>query len=48
MSKTSIGEKYMESLWGQTWVQPSFPVQAGDLNTDVLIIGGGMAGILCA
>ncbi|OUN21445.1 FAD-dependent oxidoreductase [Pseudoflavonifractor sp. An85] len=38
----------MESLWEQTWEQPSFPALDGDRNTDVLIVGGGMAGILCA
>lgn len=38
----------MESLWEQTWEQPDFPSQHGDMSTDVLIIGGGMAGILCA
>ena len=38
----------MGSLWEQTWEKPNFPAQDGDLSTDVLIIGGGMAGILCA
>lgn len=38
----------MGSLWEQTWEQPDFPAQHGDMSTDVLIIGGGMAGILCA
>lgn len=38
----------MESLWEQTSRLPGFPAQNGDLNTDVLIIGGGLAGILCA
>ena len=38
----------MESLWEQTWEKPDFPSQDGDMNTDVLIIVGGMAGILCA
>lgn len=38
----------MGSLWEQTWERPNFPAQDGDLSTDVLIIGGGMAGILCA
>ena len=38
----------MESLWEQTWKQPNFPAQDGDMDTDVLIIGGGMAGVLCA
>ncbi len=38
----------MESLWEQTWEQPNFPAQDKNINTDILIIGGGMAGILCA
>ena len=38
----------MGSLWEQTWEKPNFPAQDGDLSTDVLIIGGGMAGLLCA
>ena len=38
----------MESLWEQTWQKPNFPALEGDRKTDVLIIGGGMAGILCA
>ena len=38
----------MESLWEQTWGRPGFPALKGDLSTGVLIIGGGMAGILCA
>lgn len=38
----------MESLWEQTSERPSFPTLDGDISTDVLIIGGGMAGVLCA
>ena len=38
----------MESLWEQIWGRPGFPALKGDLSTGVLIIGGGMAGILCA
>ena len=38
----------MESLWGKTWEQSSFPALDGNMSTDVLIIGGGMAGVLCA
>ena len=38
----------MASLWEQTWEEPGFPALEGDLSTDVLIIGGGMAGVLCA
>lgn len=38
----------MESLWTDTKNLPSFPSLKGNVKTDVLIIGGGMAGILCA
>lgn len=38
----------MESLWEQTWEKPTFPTLDKDRDTEVLIIGGGMAGILCA
>ena len=38
----------MDSLWKQTASMPSFPALEGDTETDVLIIGGGMAGLLCA
>lgn len=38
----------MASLWEETWKHPAFPPLDGDAATDVLIIGGGMAGILCA
>lgn len=37
-----------ESIWTKTAVPPSFPPLTGDAKTDVLIIGGGMAGLLCA
>lgn len=38
----------MASLWEQTWSHRGFPRLEQDLHTDVLVIGGGMAGILCA
>ncbi|MCI8552704.1 MAG: FAD-binding oxidoreductase, partial [Lawsonibacter sp.] len=38
----------MDSVWAQTAQLPQFGPLPGDLHTDVLIIGGGMAGILCA
>lgn len=38
----------MDSIWTKTVTMPSFPALEGDIKTDVLIIGGGMAGILCA
>lgn len=38
----------MESFWEQTVEMPKFESLGGDTQTDVLIIGGGIAGILCA
>ena len=38
----------MDSLWTKTKQLPTFPALQKDISTDVLIIGGGMAGILCA
>ena len=38
----------MASLWSKTAALPSFPPLEQDLKTEVLIIGGGMAGLLCA
>ena len=37
----------MKSIWQQTSL-PQFPQLSGDIKTDVLIIGGGMAGLLTA
>ena len=38
----------MDSIWIQTARLPEFNPLRSDLKTDVLIIGGGMAGLLCA
>ncbi|MBQ9766533.1 MAG: FAD-dependent oxidoreductase [Lachnospiraceae bacterium] len=38
----------MQSLWESEVVLPSFAPLSGETKTDVLIIGGGLAGILCA
>lgn len=38
----------MESIWTSETVLPRFPSLRGDLRTDVLVIGGGLAGLLCA
>ena len=38
----------MESLWHDQVELPQFPWLEQDISTDVLIIGGGMTGILCA
>ena len=38
----------MNSAWSESITLPRFPKLEGDIKTDVLIIGGGMAGLLCA
>lgn len=38
----------MESLWRKDIEMPSFPMLKGEVKTDVLIIGGGIAGVLTA
>lgn len=38
----------MQSLWQDTVKMPRFPQQEKDLKTDVLIVGGGLTGLLCA
>ena len=38
----------MDSIWARTAALPSFGPLEGDLKTDVLIVGGGLAGLLCA
>lgn len=38
----------MGSIWSETTKLPQFEALNHDITTDVLIIGGGMAGILCA
>ncbi len=38
----------MKELWKNTAKKPEFEALKGDIKTHVLIIGGGMAGLLCA
>ena len=38
----------MESIWQETAKRPCFGALERDTKTDVLVIGGGMAGLLCA
>ena len=38
----------MHSLWAKTVSRSRFPSLEGNKRTDVLIVGGGIAGILCA
>lgn len=37
----------MNSLWSATAKSGGFPTLKGDLKTDVVIVGGGLAGLLC-
>ena len=37
----------MKSIWEENLDMPSFPSLSKDISCDVLIIGGGIAGILC-
>ncbi len=38
----------MQSLWNETATRPHFPAQSKNEQTDVLVVGGGITGILCA
>ena len=38
----------MDSIWRETAERPKFPTLDQDIKAEVLIIGGGMAGLLCA
>ncbi len=38
----------MNAIWTQNTVLPHFPALEGNKKTDILIIGGGITGILCA
>ena len=38
----------LDSVWKNTSILPTFPSLEGDITTDVLIIGGGLAGLLTA
>lgn len=38
----------MESVWWDGWSHREYPQVSGDLETEILVIGGGIAGILCA
>ena len=37
----------MNSIWSKTSKNEGFPQLKGDVKTDVVIVGGGLAGILC-
>ena len=44
----SRGDVMLESIWAQSAAMPEFESLKHDIKTDVLIIGGGIAGLLCA
>ena len=41
-------EDRVHSVWTQSAQFPRFPSLKQDMKTDVLVIGGGIAGLLCA
>ena len=45
---TKHGDEMENTVWENGVIMPEFPPLNNDLKTDVLIVGGGMAGILCA
>ena len=38
----------MDSIWQSAAELPRFPALEEDIQTEVLVIGGGLAGLLCA
>lgn len=48
LAHTSIGDDMINTVWENGIVMPEFPSLTHNLKTDVLIVGGGMAGLLCA
>lgn len=42
------GDIMTNSIWTNSGSVPSFPTLKGNAKTDILIVGGGLAGILCA
>ena len=45
---TVMGDMMTDSVWNENIQMPRFPQLEEDIHTDVLIIGGGLAGLLCA
>ena len=42
------GQADARCLWTQGLTPPRFPALPGDVETPVLVIGGGLAGVLCS
>ncbi|MGN1202917.1 MAG: FAD-dependent oxidoreductase, partial [Eubacterium sp.] len=47
-NKKGKGFVFMQSVWKSSVKMPDYPQLNKDIDTDVLIIGGGIAGILTA
>lgn len=45
---TICGDDMQNSIWANNTALPTFPRLERDLKVDVLIVGGGLAGLLCA
>lgn len=45
---TNVGGDIMQSVWSDSTKLPTFQKLQKDIHTDVLIVGGGIAGLLCA
>lgn len=45
---TNPGDPMTNTIWEKDFAMPEFPALTHNLKTDVLIVGGGIAGILCA
>ena len=43
----NVEQEHSRSLWMET-ASPEFPPLSGDVDADVLVIGGGIAGLSCA
>lgn len=48
VAHTITGDNMMDSIWNADVQMPCFPRLDTDTHTDVLIIGGGLAGLSCA
>lgn len=48
MGHPRCGDVMQNAIWAEFQNLPQFPCLPGDLKTDVLIVGGGLAGLLCA
>lgn len=48
MNEQNTSFSYTDAVWKESAQMPRFPQLQEDIHTDVLVIGGGLAGICCA